>query len=132
MIVDPVGGTAPAVAVSFLDTLGAREFARLSSCLGDDVRMRALLPSGVCDSQGAAAVTDRFRSWFADAAEFQLVDSGVDRIGPLLSLRWRLRVRFSPRSPRLHVVEQLAYVHAPDRIRRLDLLCSGFHGDGHG
>jgi hypothetical protein len=127
MTVDPSAGPA-AVAASFLDALGTRDFARLRSCLSHDARMRALLPSGPREWQGAPAVADRFRTWFGDAAELRLLDSAVGRIGSLLHLRWRLRLWTEPDAAL--VVEQHAYVDAADRIHRLDLLCSGFHGDG--
>lgn len=127
----PNGNVRSALADSFVQALAARDFAGLSGCLDEQVRMRALLPPGQFEWQGAATVADQFRSWFGGADELELVDAAVSRVGGRLHLRWRLRLRPSPRGPGWHVVEQHANADATDRIEALDVLCSGFHPDGH-
>jgi hypothetical protein len=70
-----------------------------------------------------------FSSWFGDARDFDLVDAAVGEVGGRLHLSWRVRVRPAPFGigQGWHVIEQQTYADAGDRIRSLDLLCSGFH-----
>jgi len=117
-----VGGT-------FLEGLGARDFARLAASLSPQVRLRALLPPGPMDWTGNDEVVETFRSWFGDATDFELVDATVGEVGGRLHLSWRLRVRPAPFGigDGWHVIEQQAYADAGSAIESLDLLCSGFH-----
>jgi hypothetical protein len=119
-----IGGT-------FLEGLGARDFARLAASLAPDVRLRALLPPGPMEWTGSDDVADTLRSWFADATDFELVDATVGEVGGRLHLSWRLRLRPAPFGigAGWHVIEQQAYADAGTAIETLDLLCSGFHAE---
>ena len=112
----------------FLEALAQRDFSRLASTLGSNVRFRALLPPGPMEWQGPDAVTEAFRSWFGEPNEFELVDAVVGEIGQRLHLSWRLRVRPAPFGigDGWHVIEQQAYADAGVAIASLELLCSGF------
>jgi hypothetical protein len=81
------------------------------------------------DCEGPEAVADAFRSWFADAQDFEIVDATVGEVGGRLHLSWRLGVRPAPFGigDGWHVIEQQAYADAGETIQALDLLCSGFH-----
>ena len=115
----------------FLEALANRDFNRLAAALGSNVHFRALLPPGPMEWHGPDAVTEAFRSWFGDPAEFELVDATVGEVGQRLHLSWRLRVRPAPFGigDGWHVIEQQAYADAMDTIASLDLLCSGFHAE---
>lgn len=119
-----VGGT-------FLEALAARDYERMAATFAEDVRFRALLPPGPMQWHGATQVADAFRSWFGDAADFEVLDATVGEVGRRLHLSWRIRVRPAPfgigEGP--HVIEQHGYADATDSIEALDLLCSGFHSD---
>lgn len=116
---------------TFLEGLGARDFARLAASLAPDVRMRALLPPGVMECAGREEVAATFGSWFGDASDFELIDATVGEVGGRLLLSWRLRVRPAPFGigDGWHVIEQQACADAGTAIDTLDLLCSGFHSE---
>ena len=110
-----------------LEALASRDFALMSDCFAPSATMRALLPRGPAEFQGAAQIVDAFRGWFGGAEGFEVLDGTVGEVGSRLHLAWRLRVRPTPRGDDgWHVIEQQAYVRAGERIDDVDLLCSGF------
>jgi hypothetical protein len=113
---------------AFLEGLTNRDFERLAATLTPTAKMRALLPPGPMDFDGAGAVADALRSWFGDAQDFELVDAAVGEVAGRLHLSWRLRVRPAPFGigDGWHVIEQQVYAEAGDTIDAIDLLCSGF------
>jgi hypothetical protein len=124
-----------ALAGSFLEGLAAQDFAQLGGALAAGARLRALLPSGLREWEGAEAIAGRFAGWFGDTHDFDLVEATVGEIGGLLHLHWRLRLRAERLGADWYIVEQQAYADTDDngRINRLDLLCTGYRrqsGDG--
>lgn len=115
----------------FLEALATRDYERMATTLGADIRFRALLPPGTMQGQGPPQVAEAFRSWFGGADDFELIDATVGEIGGRLHLSWRIRVRPAPFGigEGWHVIEQHGYADATDSIETLDLLCSGFHTD---
>ena len=115
----------------FLEALANRDFDALSAALAPEVRLRAMLPRGPVDWDGADTVGDVFGSWFGQADGFELIDAAVGEVGGRLHLSWRVRVRPAPFEigDGWHVIEQHAFANAGDRIESLDLLCSGFHAE---
>jgi hypothetical protein len=113
---------------SFLDGLVTQDFARLREALAPHVHLRALLPGGLKEWTGAAAVADRFARWFGDTVQFEPVESSVGEVGHRNHLRWRFRLQADRLGPGSFVVEQLAYADVDQRgqIARLDLLCTGY------
>lgn len=113
----------------FLEALASRDYPRMAATLATGVRMRAMLPPGPMDWEGADTVSGVFGSWFGAADDFELIDATVGEVAGRLHLSWRLRVRPAPFDVGAgwHVIEQQAYAEAGDRIESLDLLCSGFH-----
>jgi hypothetical protein len=115
-----------------LEALAERDFDRMTDCFEPAATMRALLPPGLAESEGAAAIVQNLRSWFGGAEDFEVLDGTVGEVGGRLHLSWRLRMRPTPwGDDSWHVIEQQAYVRADERIEAIDLLCSGFHPDGH-
>jgi hypothetical protein len=126
-------GTRWSVGGLLLEALARRDFARLSDCLEPAATMRALLPPGFAEYQGAPQIVESIRSWFGGADEFEVLDGTVGEIGGRLHVAWRLRLRPTPWGDHAwHVIEQHAYLRARERIDAIDLLCSGFQPDGRG
>ena len=110
-----------------LEAIAERDFVRMADCFEPEATMRALLPSGSAEFHGAAQIVDRFREWFGDAEQFEVLDGTVGDVGNRLHIAWRLRMRLTPRvDDHWQVIEQHAYARANERIDALDLLCSGF------
>lgn len=115
-----------------LEAIAARDFLRMTDCFEPAATMRALLPRGPAEFQGAAEIVDAFQLWFGGTEGFEVLDATVGDIGSRLHALWRLRVHPTPRGDeRWHLIEQQAYAQAGDRIEALDLLCSGFIPDNH-
>lgn len=113
-----------------LEALAARDFDRMSDCFEPAATMRALLPPGPVEYQGATQIVESLRSWFGGAEDFEVLDGTVGEVGGRLHVAWRLRLRPTPwGDDAWHVIEQQAYLHAGERIGAIDLLCSGFQPD---
>ena len=114
----------------FLEALAQRDFAHMSECFDPAATMRALLPNGPAEFQGAAQIAENFQCWFGNAEAFEVLDGTVGEVGNRLHLAWRLRLRPTPwGDDDWHIIEQQAYVQADERIDAIDLLCSGFMPD---
>jgi hypothetical protein len=116
-------------AADFAGALATRDFERLTAMLAADVRMRALIPPGFVEISGADAAVAKFASWFGDAEEVELIDSGSDGFADRLHVFYRLRVRRPGDFPRL-VEQHLLCALDGDRIDSLDLVCAGFRPEG--
>jgi hypothetical protein len=113
-----------------LEALAARDFTRMSDCFEPAATMRALLPSGLTELEGATQIVESVRSWFGGAEEFEVLDATVSEVGGRLHLAWRLRLHPTPwGDDAWHVIEQQTYLRAGERIESVDLLCSGFQPD---
>lgn len=114
-----------------LEALAARDFASFSDCFEPAATMWALLPSGPAENHGVEQITERFKYWFGQAEEFEVLNGTVGDVGNRLHVSWRLRLHPTPKGAvDWHVLEQQAYLRAHERIDHLDLLCSGFLPDG--
>jgi len=109
----------------FVAALAVRAFPRLAESLSPDVRMRALLPPGLVEISGAEAAVAKFSAWFGDAVEFELVHAGSEAFADRRHVFYRLRVR-KPGNVTKVVEQHLLCAFAHDRIREVDLICSGF------
>jgi TusA-related sulfurtransferase len=128
----PQGATASELAASaaesFLRSLAGRDFEGLEGCLAPTAQARLLLPKRTEELAGSAEITSRLEGWFGSASEFHVIACQRDGIGPRERLSWRFRLVRDGRS--WEIIEQVAFVDVgPDGIRRMDLLCSGFHPD---
>jgi hypothetical protein len=117
-----------ALARSFLEGLAVQDFARLSDALTADARLRALLPRGLMEWNGAQVIAGQFAHWFGGTENYELVEAAVSEVGRRLHLHWRLRLQAERLGTGWFTVEQQAYADADDggRIARLDLLCTGY------
>ena len=108
----------------FVAALADRDAQRLESCLGPEVRLRALVPSGLQEERGPAAVARRFMGWFEDAETVQVLDKSEHSVVDRLHLRYRFRELYSDGASDL--IEQEAFCDLEEgRIVSIDLLCSG-------
>ena len=118
---------------SLLEGLAAQDFAQLGGALAADARLRALLPPGLREWTGAQVIADRFKGWFGDTQDFDLVEATVGEVGGRLHLHWRLRLRAERLGTGWFTVEQQAYADTDDggRIAQIDLLCTGYRPEGN-
>ena len=128
----PQGGIAAdlaaSAAASFLKSLAGRDFEGLEGYLTPTAQARLLLPRRTEELAGGSEIRRRLEGWFGSASEFKVIACHRDGIGPRERLSWRFRLVRDGRS--WEIIEQVAFVDVgPDGIRRLDLLCSGFHPD---
>lgn len=109
--------------------LAERDFDRLAATLGPDVRLRALIPPGPVEIEGAEAAAAKYASWFGRFAEFRLIRSDVYVVGDRLHVSYRFDVK-EPDDAWKIVEQHLFCTLDGGRIAALDLLCSGFRLDG--
>jgi TusA-related sulfurtransferase len=84
-----------------------------------------LLPRGPEVQSGRDAIALRIEGWFATASDFEVLDSGSERVGSRTRLNWRFRL--SRDGETREVIEQVAFVDVePEGISEIALLCSGF------
>jgi hypothetical protein len=116
----------------FLEGLAGQDFARLGGALAAGARLRALLPAGLREWEGAEAIANRFARWFGSTEDFELLEAAAGEVGGRLHLHWRLRLRARRLGSGWFTVEQQAYADTDDhgRIARLDLLCTGYRAEG--
>ena len=127
---DPAAAPSWSIGGLFLETLAVRDFDRMADCFTPDATMRALIPPGLSECDGATQIVDSIRSWFGGATEFEVLDGTVGEVGGRVHVSWRLRMHPTPwGDDSWHVIEQQAYLRAGQRIEAIDLLCSGFQPD---
>lgn len=119
-------GDARAIGVCFLDALARQDWVGLEACFDVGVHFRALIPPGLREAADRASSVGYLRRWFGDASELQLVSSDIQLLQDRLSISYRFRAL----EDRWYVVEQRAYCDVTEgQIKRMDLLCSGFHSE---
>jgi hypothetical protein len=106
----------------FLDALAERDFEAVAGCFAPDAHLRAVVPPGVREDDGAEAIAARFARWLGDTGE--VVDSSVGMVQDILRLRYAVREVDPEAGPT--VFEQTAYAElADDAITRMRVACSG-------
>jgi len=123
-----MSGTSPTareIGRAFVDNLAARDFVSLRTALADDVLFRMLLPSGAAAEANAEATVGRFIDWFAGAEPFDLETSSVSEVEGRVGVTCRFGLQDADA---WQVIEQhlMLDVDSNGRIKRMDLLCSGF------
>jgi ketosteroid isomerase-like protein len=112
---------------SFLTALADRDWERLRECFAPDVRFRALIPSALADPAGREDVVGRFKAWFDDGTDFEMVSSEIRKIVDRLHVSYRIHTR---EEGIWYWVEQQAYCEVRDGgITLMNLLCSGFRAE---
>lgn len=112
----------------FLGALLGRDFARLESILAPAVRFRGLITVGPFEEHGPGDSAARFRAWYGDADEVEILRTDVTEMADRFRVTYRLRVHGpKPAGDGIHLIEQHVFGDVGDEgITSLDLLCSGF------
>jgi SnoaL-like domain len=113
------------VVTQFLAALADRDYDAIASCFTETAKLRALVPSALREDEGPEAIAARFRLWFEDLEQFELLGSNVDRFADRVRLRYRCRGEDAEDGA--VVVEQEGYAAVEGNgIGVLNLVCSGW------
>jgi hypothetical protein len=116
---------ATVVAEQLVAAIAAKDFEAVEDLLAPEIRFRAMVPSRIREHENAAETAERFRLWFGDVDELELVESEADVIGGRVRLRYRLRG--DEPGEGWSTAEQVGYADVVDgRITDLSLVCSGW------
>lgn len=119
------------MAQCFLDTLRRRDFVGLRAMLDDSVWCRAMLVREVVEHHSADDVIAMFTEWYGTPSAVEMVEADQHAIMGREFVRYRMRLRPPWRPDQWHLVEQSGYLTvSADRIRRIDLACTGFYALG--
>jgi hypothetical protein len=110
----------------FVAALAARDFARLTELITDDVQFRLLVPRGPQANTGAAETLSRFIGWYGGVEELLVESSYIETVAERLVIAYRLRLRDAD-GWRLIEQHLVAYAGPDGRLTAIDLLCTGFH-----
>jgi hypothetical protein len=107
-----------------IDGLAAKDFESIAVLLGDDARLRAIVPSRIREEEGREAVVERLRYWFEPRQNLALLETEAEDVDG--RMRFRYRFRGFDSEDGWTVVEQTGFVDAAEgRIAAIDLVCSG-------
>jgi TusA-related sulfurtransferase len=121
----PASSTRSSLGEKFVDALAGLDGKKLEACFQPKARLRALVPSGPQEHQGARVISRVFVAWFEGGETFRLLDSVSERFADRLHLRYRFRQSY--RDGTSELVEQDAFCMVDHgRILAMDLVCSGF------
>jgi hypothetical protein len=124
--------TAASVAGHLLDAIVTRDFDSISVILASDVRMRALLPRSIVQTNTAEAAVETFREWFGAHKSCTVIATDQHAVGEREFLSYNLRVQPDWAPDQFHIVEQSGYCRVTDdRVTRLDLVCTGYFPIDH-
>jgi hypothetical protein len=121
------------VGTRLLSALAQQDFQRLRELFADDLRARALLPTGLVELDGPDAATERLQRWFGRAAELTLLEGTAEPFADILHVGYRLSLEEHPFQPGSgpQLIEQHLLCRVEDgRIEAFDLVCSGFRPGG--
>lgn len=96
----------------------------ISACFAQNARLRALIPPGPVERNGAVSAGELIASWFADCDPVTLVNRETDRVGDRLHMSYRLD---GTEAGTDFTVQQQVYAEViDDLLTDVTLLCSGF------
>ena len=108
----------------YVAAVAGQDLQGLQACFVDGAVLRALIPPGLREREGAAEAAQLVHSWFADSDPLQLIDSSVEEFADRLHIRYRFQ---GTEEGDDYVVEQHLYgVVDGGKLTRADLICSGF------
>ncbi|MFP5252614.1 MAG: hypothetical protein ACLGH4_02325 [Actinomycetes bacterium] len=112
------------LAEDFGAAVAARDHDTLGTLLGDEVRLRALLPARIVEDLGREAVLARYVDWFGGYARVELVRAAGDTVGDRLLIHYTV-VADHEAGPHVLAQTLMCGVYG-DRIGKIDLVCSGW------
>lgn len=122
--IDSTRATHPTTAALIAALLAADPDA-VAACFTGQAKLRALLPPGLREREGAAEIGELMSSWFADCTDLELIAAADSPIADKQHISYRIN---AVKQGRGHcVIEQQLYVEMDaDRFRDVTLVCSGF------
>jgi Domain of unknown function (DUF4440) len=121
-IVGDVDGRA--VGERFVRAVAAQDARAIEGCFAPGATLRALIPPGLREREGAAEAAALVSGWFADRTELVLDDFTVEVVGDRLHVAYRLH---GVEDGEPFVVQQQLYCALGDGVvEHAQLLCSGF------
>jgi len=128
---EPASGSIVSLGEQFVTAIARRDARRLEACFQPRARLRALVPPGPQEHQGALVISRVFLAWFGDADKIQLVDSVSEPLADRLHIRYRFRESYNDGDSEL--IEQDAFCIVDEgRIQAIDLVCSGHRPEPRG
>ena len=112
------------IGAQLVKAIASRDASAIASCFSSDAQLRALVPPGLRERTGATETGAYISSWFSDSTQFELIESKFGAVGEKLLVSYRFR---GVEEGKPYVIEQQLYCSVQDgKIRKADLLCSGF------
>jgi len=112
------------IGTELVKAIASRDASAIAACFTSDVQLRALVPPGLRERTGATETGSYIQSWFADSTQLELIDSKIGGVGEKVHISYRFR---GVEEGKPYVIEQQLYCSLQDgKIRKADLLCSGF------
>lgn len=112
---------------ALLEAITGRDVRAIEGALTADAHLRALLPFGLVEVDGATAIADQLEGWFAGADPFEVLSRDVQESAGKVAVRYRFRLR-QPGADHEAVIEQNLMCSVSDgRVDAVDLMCTGFH-----
>ena len=111
------------LAIEVSTAVADRAWERLGSRLGDEVRLRGLLPGGLVEDHGRHDVLARYAGWYDGYDTVVLDDTAGDLVGDRVLVHYKLTV--DPDGDRRVVTQTLVCSVRDGLIGRIDLVCSG-------
>jgi hypothetical protein len=104
--------------------IAARDEAAIADCFADEAQLRALVPPGLRERDGASEAGALIAGWFGDSTVLDLVDAQAVEVGDRPHISYRFT---GVEEGEAYVVEQHLFCSVSNgKIERADLLCSGF------
>lgn len=115
------------VARAFLAAVVTRDERSLRALLAPDIWSRAMVVREVLERHDAENTIALFHGWFGTAHTVQVLWTTTYPVATREAVAYRLRLLPEWAPDVWHVIEQTGYLRVQQgRIRRLDLVCTGF------
>lgn len=108
-----------------LEAIAARDFDAIAGCFADGACVRILTPRSLRELTGRQEAVERFRAWFGEMEEFELLSADVAVIADRIRVRWHTRGRDPEKGWQEN--EHTGYAEVQDGlIATLNVSCAGF------
>jgi len=115
---------ANALGTRLVRAIAEQNEAALAECFASDAELRALTPYGPRERAGAVEAASLISGWFGDSTTLRLLDSRSEEVSDRVHLSYKFE---GVEGGEPFLVEQQLYCTVADgKVKRADLLCSGF------